>query len=135
EPAHLLTRRLQVIRYIRRGGGLDLDVVEVAARLFGAFAHELQTPLDDGGVGELDDDAVRDSAGGAQGLGAIARHPDGQLVLGPLEPDLDTVVRHLAPSRQVADQAAVRLHLLDGHRLLAEDATCAVAATDAHHHA
>ena len=134
EPADLLARRPQVVGDEGRGGRLDLDVVERPAGFLRPLPHELQAPLDNGGVGELNDDPVGHPPGGAERLRPVARHPDGQLVLGPLQPDLDAVVGDLTPCGQVSDQTAVRLHLLDRDWLLAEHAPGAVPAADAHHH-
>src|SRR5205823_12396366 len=118
----------------RGGGRPDLDVAERAPRLLSPFAPELQAPLDDGGVGQLNDDAVCDATGRPQRLRSVACDPDGQFVLRPLEPDLHAVVAHLTAGRQIADQPAVRLHLLDADGFLTEHPTGAVAPSDAHHH-
>ena len=63
-----------------------MDFAEVAAGFFGAFADEAEAPVDEIGIGELEDDAVADAAGGAQGFGAVAGDPDGRhFFVGPGE--------------------------------------------------
>src|SRR5216684_7255556 len=76
KPADMLARGFQVVGRPDGGGGHDFDLAEVAAGFFGAFADKAEAPVDQVGVGKLEDHAVADASGGAQGFGAVAGDPD-----------------------------------------------------------
>src|ERR1700756_4433813 len=76
KPADLFAGGFQVVGSPDGGRGHHFDFAEVAASFLGAFADEAEAPVDQVGVGELEDDAVADASSGAQGFGAIAGDPD-----------------------------------------------------------
>src|SRR2546427_11124643 len=84
KPAHVFACCFKVVGGPDGGGGRDFDLAEVAAGFFGAFADEAEAPVDQVGVSELEDHAVADASGGAQGFGAAAGDPDaGGVAAGP----------------------------------------------------
>src|SRR5205807_4335261 len=76
KPADVFARGLQVVRRPDGGSGHDFDLAEVSAGFLGAFADEAEAPVDEVGIGKLEDDAVADASSGAQGFGAVAGDPD-----------------------------------------------------------
>jgi hypothetical protein len=98
-------------------------------------AHD---PLDDHGVGELDDHAVSDAAGDCERFRPVARdvHRDlGEIGAYPLEVELLVVPVHLAAVHEVLDHREPPFELGNPHRLLTDEAPRGVAAADAHDHA
>src|SRR5882762_4886431 len=84
KPADVLARGFQVVGGPDGGCGHDFNLAEIAAGFLCAFADEADAPLDQVGVGKLEDDAVADASRGAQGFGAIACNPDtGNFAVGP----------------------------------------------------
>ena len=79
EPAHALATLIDGPD-VRRGGSLDPDLGWVTPGLGGSVTHDVDHPLDEVDVGELEDDAVGGAAGHAQHHRAVAGDPDGQLV-------------------------------------------------------
>jgi len=59
----------QVVGSPDGGSGHDFDFAEVATASFGAFADEAETPVDEVGIGELENYAVADASGGGRALG------------------------------------------------------------------
>ncbi len=93
EPADAVAGEFEIVGSPDGGGGHDFDLAEVAAGFFGAFADEAEAPGDQIGIGKLEDDAVADAAGGAQGFRAVAGDPDGRhFFVGPRESCGDAVV-------------------------------------------
>ena len=136
EPAGLLAAVLDRAD-VARGADDALQRRGVAARLLGRRARGAHDPLDDLGVGELDDDAVAHAAGDAERLRAVARDPHGdlrQLRAHPLELEVLVVPDDLLAVHEVLDHREPPLELGHAHRLLADVAPSGVAAADAHHH-
>jgi len=93
-------------------------------------------PIDQVGVGKLEDDAVADSSGGAKGFGAVAGDPHaGHLTVGPGKFCRNTIKINSFASVQVAEDADEFLEILKRGRFLAEDAAGAVAAANTEFHA
>ena len=59
------------------------DVGRIATRLLGALAHELQRPLDEEGVGDLEDDAVALAAGKPKCVRPVRSDVDRKATLRP----------------------------------------------------
>src|SRR5207253_11282353 len=116
--------------------GHDFDFAEVAAGFFGAFADKPEAPVDQVGVGKLEDDAVADASGRAQGFGAVAGNPDaGNFAVGPGKFCGDAIKIHGIAGVQAAKDADKFLEIFEGRGFLAEDAAGTVATTDAELHA
>ena len=101
-----------------------LERVQVTAVLRGRLARGFHDPLDDLGVGELDDDAVPDAPRHAEGPRAVARylHRDlGQLVADPFELELLLVPLDFSAVHQVLDHPQPGLELRHADRLQADD--------------
>src|SRR6185312_4777045 len=97
-------------------GGADdaLQSVRIAALLFGGVAGRLHDPLDDLGVGQLDDDAVSDAAGDTKRTRPVAGdlHRDiRQLVADPFELELLVVPLDLPAVHQSLDHPKASLEL------------------------
>src|SRR3989475_6404671 len=136
KPADVLAGCLKVVGGPDGGCGHDFDLAEVAAGFFGAFADEAEAPVDQVGVSELEDHAVADASGGAQGFGAVAGDPDaGGFAAGPREFRGDAVEVDGFAGVQVAKNADEILEVFERSGLLAEDAAGAVATADAKFHA
>src|ERR1700687_122057 len=76
KPADVFARGFQIVGGPDGGGGHDFDLAEVAAGFFCSFADEAEAPVDQGGVGKLENHAVADASGGAQRFRAVACNPD-----------------------------------------------------------
>ena len=116
---------------------MHLSCVRVAARLLGRAPRRVHDPLDDLGVGELDDHAVADAAGDRERLRPVAGDPDRdrrQLRPHPLQLEVLVVPVDLAAVHELVDHRERLLELRDLHRLPADEADGRVAAADAHHH-
>src|SRR2546427_10790620 len=136
KPAHVFACCFKVVGGPDGGCGHDFDLAEVAAGFFGAFADEAEAPIDEVRVGKLENHAVADAAGGAQGFGAVAGDPDaGGFAAGPREFRGDAVEIDGFAGVQVAEDANKFLEIFERSGLLAEDAAGAVAAADAKFHA
>src|SRR3989475_9193007 len=136
KPAHVFACCFKVVGGPDGGGGHDFDLAEVAAGFLDAFADEAEAPVDQVGVSELEDHAVADASGGAQGFGAVAGDPDaGGFAAGPREFRGDAVEVDGFAGVQVAEDANKFLEIFERSGLLAEDAAGAVAAADAKFHA
>ena len=81
EPAHLLARVGHVVGHVRRRARHHLDLGRVASASSAAGAHLADDPLDDLGIGELDDDAVRDPSRDGEHPRPVAGDVDGDLGL------------------------------------------------------
>ena len=60
EPAHLVARVGDVVRDVARCAHDALELGGVATGFLGSLASGVHDPLDDHGIGELDDHAVAD---------------------------------------------------------------------------
>src|ERR1700682_1046802 len=84
KPADVLAGGFQVVGGPHGGGGHDFDLSEIAAGFLCAFADETEAPVDQVGVGKLENYAIADASGGAKGLRAVAGDPDaGNFAVGP----------------------------------------------------
>ena len=138
EPARLLARVGDVVRDVARRADDALERGRVAAGLLGGLPRGGHDPLDDVGVGELDDHAVPLPAGDRERLGAVARdvHLDlRQLRPDPLELQVLAVPVHLLAVHERLDHLQRVLELGDLHGVLADVAARRVPAPDAHDHA
>src|SRR5712692_3822210 len=136
KPADVFARGLQIVRGPDGGGGHDFDFAEVATGFFGAVADEAEAPVDQVGIGELENDAVADATGSAQGLGAVAGDPDARnFAIGPGKFCGDAIEIDGFAGVQVAEDANEFLEIFERGGFFAEDATGAVAAADAQFHA
>src|SRR2546427_5529103 len=136
KPADVFACCFKVVGGPDGGGGHDFDLAEVAAGFFGAFADEAEAPVDQVGVSELEDHAVADASGGAQGFGAVAGDPDaGGFAAGPREFRGDAIEIEGFSGVQVAEDANKFLDIFERGGFLAEDAAGAVPAADAEFHA
>src|SRR5229473_3691911 len=132
KPADVFTGGFQIVGGPDGGGGHHFDLAEVAASFFGAFADEAEAPVDQVGIGELENHAVADASGGAQGFGAVAGDPyAGDFSIGPGKFCGHTVEVDGFAGVQVAKDADEFLEVFEGGRFFAEDAAGAVAAADA----
>ena len=116
---------------------MHLSCPGIAPRLLGRAASGVHDPLDDLGVGELDDHAVGHAARDGQRLRPVARDPHGdarQLGPHPLELERLVVPLDLGAVHELAHHRAGALELRDPHRLAADVADGRVAAPDAHRH-
>src|SRR2546427_3171027 len=136
KPAHVFACCFKVVGGPDGGGGHDFDLAEVAAGFFDAFADEAEAPVDQVGVSELEDHAVADASGGAQGFGAVAGDPDaGGFAAGPREFRGYAVEIDGFAGVQVAEDTDEFLEVFERSGFLAEDAAGAVATADAKFHA
>ncbi len=132
KPADMFAGGFQVVGGPDGGGGHDFDLAEVAAGFLGAFADEPEAPVNQVGVGELENYAVADASGRAQGFRAVASDPDaGDFAIGPGKFCGDAVEIDRFAGVQVAEDAYKFLETLERGGLLAEDAAGTVAAADA----
>src|SRR6267143_251882 len=84
KPTDVFARGFQVVGGPDGGGGLDFNLAEIAAGFLCAFADEAEAPVDQVGVGKLEDDAVADASRGAPRFRAVACNPDaGNFAVGP----------------------------------------------------
>src|SRR5258708_1282969 len=135
KPADVFAGGFQVVGSPDGGGGHDFDFAEVAAGFLGAFADEAQAPVDQVGIGELENHAVADAPGGAEGFGAIAGNPDaGNFPIGPGKFCRDAVEVDGFAGVQIAEDADEFFEIFESGGLLAEDAAGAIAAGDAQFH-
>jgi len=138
EPAHLLTRVLQVVGDVARRADDAFERRRVAPGFLGRLPRGRHDPLDDVGIGELDDHAVPLPAGDGERLRPVARdmHLDlRQLRADPLQLELLAVPLDLFPVHERLDHAQCFLELRDSHRLLPDVAARRVTPADAHDHA
>src|SRR6266403_4900943 len=113
KPADMFAGGFQVVGGPDGGGGHDFDLAEVAAGFFGAFADEAEAPVNQVGVGELENDAIADASGGSQGFGAVASDPDaGDFAIGPGKFRGDAVEVDRFAGVQVAEDAYKFLEVL-----------------------
>src|SRR5882724_3154539 len=135
KPADVFAGGFQVVGGPHGSSGHDFDFAEVATGFFGAFADEAETPVDQVGIGELENYAVADASGGAQGFGAIAGDPDaGDFPVGPGKFCGDAVEVDGFAGVQIAEDADEFFEIFESGGLLAEDAAGAIAAADAQFH-
>src|SRR5712692_431310 len=136
KPADVFARGLEIVGCPDGSGGHDFDFAEVAAGLLRAFADEAEAPVDEVGVGELENHAVADASRGAQGFGTVAGDPDaGNFAIGPGKFCGDTIEINGFACVQVAEDADEFLEIFERGGFFAEDAAGAVAAADAEFHA
>src|SRR5579872_2413683 len=84
KPADVVPGGFQIGRGPNGGGGHYLELAEVAAGFFGALADKAEAPIDEIGVGKLQDYAIAYSSCRAQGFRAVAGNPNRwDLVAGP----------------------------------------------------
>src|SRR5882724_6187061 len=123
KPADVFAGGFQVVASPDGGGGPDFDFAEVAAGFLGAFADEAQAPVDQVGIGELENYAVADASGGAQGFGAIAGDPHaGDFPVGPGKFCGDAVEVDGFAGVQIAEDADEFLEILESGWFFAENA-------------
>src|SRR5258708_2635428 len=135
KPADVFARGFQVIGAPDGGGGHDFDFAEVTAGFFCAFADEAEAPVDQVGVGELENHAVANATGGAERFRAVAGDPDAwNFSAGPGEFCGDAIEVHRFAGVQVAEDADKFLEGFEGGGFFAEHAARAVAAADAQLH-
>src|SRR2546427_11263610 len=121
KPAHVFACCFKVVGGPDGGCGHDFDLAEVAAGFFGAFADEAEAPIDEVRVGKLENHAVADAAGGAQGFGAVAGDPDaGGFAAGPRGVRGDAVEVDGFAGDQDAEDAKKFLEIFEGSGYLAE---------------
>src|SRR6266705_3199876 len=136
KPADVFAGGFQVIGGPNGGGGHDFDFAEVAAGFLGAFADEAEAPVDQVRVGELENDAVTDASGSAQGFRAIAGDPDARnLAIGPGEFCGDAVEIDGFTGVQVAEDTDEFFKVFQRGGFFAEDAAGPVSAADTEFHA
>src|SRR5579859_2073865 len=75
KPAHAFARDLEIVRGPHRSGGHHLDFRSIAAGFARAFANETEAPFNQIRIGKLQDDAVADASGSAQGFGTVSGDP------------------------------------------------------------
>src|SRR5439155_1492731 len=114
-----------------RSGGHDLDFAGVAASFASTFADEAKTPFDEVGIGELQDYAIADASGGAQGFGAVTSDPDRRRAgIGPRKTRFDAIEVHGVAGVQGPEDAHKFLESFEGGGLFAKDAAGTVATAD-----
>src|SRR5882724_2630664 len=107
-----------------------------AAGFFGDFADEAETPVDKVGIGELENHAVADAAGSAQGFGAVAGDPNaGNFAIGPGKFCGDAVEVDGFAGVQVAKDADEFFEIFESGWFFAENAPGAVTTADSEFHA
>src|SRR6266404_4678 len=132
KPADMFAGSFHIVGGPDGGGGHDFDLAEVAAGFFGAFADEAEAPVDQVGVGKLENDAIADASGGSQGFGAVASDPDARdFAIGPGKFRGDAVEVDRFAGVQVAEDAYKFLEVFERGGLLAKNAAGTVAAADA----
>src|SRR5712664_4869055 len=135
KPADVFACGFQIFGGPDGRGGHDFDLGEVAAGFFCALADEAEAPVDQVGVGELENHAVADASGGAQGLRSVAGDPDaGNFAAGPRKFCGDAIEVHRFAGVQVAEDADKFLEGFEGGGFFAEHAAGAVATADAQLH-
>ena len=137
EPARLLAAVLDRPDVARRADDA-LELCGIAARLLGRRARGAHDPLDDLGVGELDDHAVAEASCDRERLRPVSGDPHrdlGQLRPHPLQLEVLVVPLDLLSVHEWLDHREPALELRDAHRLLPDVPPRGVAAADAHHHA
>ena len=136
KPADVLARGFQVVGGPDGRGSHHFDFAEVAAGFFCAFAHEAEAPGDQVRVGKLENHAVADASGGAQGLGAVAGDPDaGNFAIGPGKLCGDAIEVDRFAGVQIAEDADELLEVFERGGFFPQHAAGAVAAPDAQFHA
>ena len=116
----------QVVRDVARGADDALQRVRVTTRFLCGLPRGTHDPLDDLGVGELDDHAVADATRDAERARSVAGDPHrdvGQLFPDPLELELLVVPLDLAAVHQVLDHRQAALELGHPHGLEPHHAT------------
>src|SRR5260370_2530241 len=132
KPADVRAHGFQVIGRPHGGGGHDFYFAEVAAGFLGAFANEAEAPVDQVGVGKLENHAVADASGGAQGFGSVAGDPHvGNFAAGPRKFCGDPIEVNGVAGVQVAEDADKLLEIFESVGVLAANAAGTGAASDA----
>src|SRR3989454_3136168 len=136
KPANAFAGERDIVRNPDGRGSHDFDFGRVAACFACAFADEADAPFDEVGIGELQDYAVADAAGAAEGFGAVASDPDARRgAIGPGEARCDAVVVNGFAGVERAEIADEFLEIFERGGVFAEDAAGTVAAADAEVHA
>ena len=82
-PAALRTGLCEIVGDVREDRAVNDDLGRIAAGLLGSFADELQRPLDEERIGDLEDDAVALAAGQAQRVRPVGGDVDREATLRP----------------------------------------------------
>ncbi len=136
KPANVFARGRQVVGGPNGRGGHDFKLAEVAACFLCAFANESEAPIDQIGIGKLENHAVADAAGSAKRLRTVARDPDaGDFAIGPGESCVDAVKVNRLAGIQVAKHTHKFFQCAECRRLLSEHATRTVTTADTKFHA
>src|SRR6266436_5252467 len=116
--------------------GHDFKFGEVTTSFLCTLAHEAEAPVDQVGVGKLEDYTVTDASGGAQGFGAVAGDPDRRNSrFRPGKARADSVVVDRCAGIQFAKYIDELLEIFECCWLLAENATGTIASANSHLHA
>src|SRR5260370_5053364 len=135
KPADVFASGFQIVGGPDGSGGHYFAFAKVAVGVSGALAGEAQAPVDQIGIGELQNDAVADAPGSAQSFGAVAGHPDaGNVAAGPWKFRGDAIEIDGLACVQVAEDADEFLKVFESGGFLAEDAAGTVAAAPAELH-
>ena len=96
EPPELLALVIQVVPHVGGRNDTDLDVVRLPAGLHRCVVDRLHRPLEDLGIRQLEDEAVRVPAHRCERPRAVARSPHRQVpaLVDPRDLDLEPVVDH-----------------------------------------
>src|SRR6266436_2051239 len=136
KPADVFAGGFQVVGGPDGSSGHDFDLAEVASGFFCAFADKTEAPIDQVGVGELENHTVADASSGAEGFGAVAGDPDaGEFASGPGKFCGDAVEINGFAGVQIAKDADEFGEIFKRGGFLAEDAAGTVTAADAKFHA
>src|SRR5882762_1780983 len=134
KPAHSIACKFQVIGDPHRRGSHDFNLSRVAPRSLSAFLYEAQTPRDEVGVRELENDAVGNSAGEIEYLGSISRDPNRRRTRCPGQARALAVILCLFSRRQRTEILHGLFQLVRCYRLLPQHPARAVATADAKIH-
>src|SRR6266705_5355088 len=136
KPADVFAGGFQVIGGPNGRGGHDFDFAEVAAGFHCAFADEAEAPVDQVRVGKLENDAVTDASGGAQGFRAVAGDPDARdFAIGPRKFCGNAIEVDGFAGVQVPEDADEFFKVFERGGFFPQHAAGAVAAADAQFHA
>src|SRR5260370_1970397 len=106
KPADVFARGFQVVGGPDGSGGHDFDLAEVTAGFLGALADEAEAPVNEVGVGKLENHAVADATGGPQSFGTVAGDPYAwDFAIGPGKLCRDTIEIDRFACVQVAEDA------------------------------
>src|SRR5713101_4745912 len=104
KPAHAFAADFQIIRNPDRRSRHNLDLLRISSRSLSALLDEADAPLDQVGIGELQDDTIGDSACEFEHFRSVSCNPHRRNPTSrPREPRFSVFVSNLSAAREIAE--------------------------------